>query len=166
MGLSMYQASAPVFVRALKVLKGLLEKGEASGVSATELVESRLAPDMLTLVGQIQRASDSAKLAVARLTGVDAPSMADEEITLEDLKARIDKTIAWIGTVPESAFEGSEGREVKFKAGPMELEFTGASYLLGFAIPNFFFHITTAYAILRAKGVQIGKLDYLTPPAG
>lgn len=162
MALTMYHASAPVFVRALKVLKALLEKGEASGIG--DLAEARLAPDMLTLVGQVQRASDSSKLAVARLTGLDAPSMPDDEVTIDDLKARIDKTIAWIETVPASAFDGAEEREVKFQAGPYPLEFTGMSYLLGFAIPNFFFHVTTAYGILRAKGVQIGKLDYLNPP--
>lgn len=83
---------------------------------------------------------------------------------MEELKARIDATIDWIASVPESAFDGAEGREVKFSAGPYPLEFTGMAYLLGFAIPNFFFHITTAYAILRMKGVEIGKMDYLTPP--
>ena len=165
MQISMYQASAPVFVRALKVLKGLLEKGEASGVPAGELAEGRLAPDMLTLVGQIQRASDAAKFGVARITGLSAPSMPDDETTLEDLKARLQKTIDWIESVPESAFEGAESREVKFQAGPFPLEFNGLSYLLGFAVPNFFFHVTTAYGILRMKGVQIGKLDYLQPPA-
>ena len=165
MALSMYQASAPVFLRGLRILNGLLEKGEASGVPVQDLVEARLAPDMFTLVGQIQRASDASKLAVARLTGLEAPSMPDEELTMDDLKARIDKTIAWIETVPESAFDGSEGKEVKFNAGPHAMEFTGMSYLLGFAVPNFFFHVTTAYAILRMKGVQLGKLDYLRPPA-
>jgi uncharacterized protein len=165
MKISMYQASAPVFVRALKVLKGLLDKGEASGVPVGELVEGRLHPEMFSLVGQIQRASDSSKSAVARLTGLTAPSMADEETTMEELKARVQKTIDWIESVPESAFEGSESREVKFQAGPYPLEFTGLAYLLGFAIPNFFFHITTAYGILRMKGVPIGKMDYLQPPA-
>jgi hypothetical protein len=164
MALSMYQASAPVFLRALKILKGLLAKGEASGVPAQELVDARLAPDMFTLAGQVQRASDASRLAVARLTGLTAPSMPDEETTMEELKARIDATIDWIASVPESAFDGAEGREVKFSAGPYPLEFTGMAYLLGFAIPNFFFHITTAYAILRMKGVEIGKMDYLTPP--
>jgi len=165
MALSMYQASAPVFLRALRVLNALLEKGEASGVPAADLVDARLAPDMMGLAGQIQRASDTAKGAVARLTGATPPAMPDEETTLEELKARIAKTVAFIETVPEADFEGSEGREIKFKAGPYDLEFTGASYLLGFAIPNFFFHITTAYALLRMKGVAIGKMDYLTPPA-
>ena len=91
--------------------------------------------------------------------------MADEETTLGELKARIDQTIAWIEGVPPAAFDGAETREVAFKAGPYDLKFDGLSYLLGFATPNFFFHVTTAYGILRMKGVQIGKLDYLTPPA-
>ena len=164
MALSMYQASAPVFLRALRVLHALLEKGEASGVPAADLVEARLAPDMMGLAGQIQRASDSAKGAVARLAGAAAPSMPDEETTLAQLKERVAQTIAFIETVPEAGFEGAESREIKFKAGPYDLEFTGASYLLTFAIPNFFFHVTTAYALLRMKGVQIGKLDYLNPP--
>jgi hypothetical protein len=161
MTISMYQASAPVFTRALRALHGLLEKAEASGLAASELIEAKLAPDMFNLAGQVQRASDSSKLAVARLSGVAAPAMADEETTIEELKARIKATIDWIESVPKEAFEGAETREVKFQAGPFPLEFTGLSYLLGFAIPNFFFHVTTAYGLLRMKGVEIGKRDFL-----
>ncbi len=160
MSISMYQASVPVFLRALNNLAAIFEKA-ASHPDAASFAEARLAPDMLTLVGQIQRASDSAKGAAARLSGADAPSFADEEKTLADLQARIAKTIDYIRSVPASAIDGSEEKKIILKAGKTEREFTGRDYLLGFAIPNFFFHVAVAYAILRSRGVEIGKLDYL-----
>ncbi len=161
MSLTMYRASAPVFLRALRALNALIEKAEASGIPESEFLEARLAPDMHAFPRQIQTASDSAKLCVARLTGVSAPVMEDTEQTLAELKARIASTIAFIESVPESAFAGTETKHVSFKAGPYTLEFTGLDYLFNFAVPNFFFHVTTAYGLLRHKGLQIGKQDFL-----
>jgi hypothetical protein len=170
MPVSMHRASVPVFVRALKVLATLLEKGEAhakaQGWNPDDLVADRLAEDMLPLSGQIQRASDAAKGAVARLTGVDAPAMADEEATFAQLQKRVADTLAYIQSVDPQAFEGSEDRTVELKLPGGTLTFTGEDYLFGFALPNFFFHVVTAYDILRHKGVSIGKLDYLGPVRG
>jgi len=167
MPLSMHRASAPVFVRALKVLATLLEKGEAhakaQGLDPNDLVTARLTDDMLPLSGQIQRASDASKGAVARLTGVDAPAMPDEETTFAQLQKRVADTLAYIQSVDPKAFEGSEDRTVELKLPGGTLTFTGEDYLLTFALPNFFFHVVTAYDVLRHKGVQIGKLDYMGP---
>jgi len=156
----MYRASIPVFVRALNNLSAILKNGEAHEGSAS-FIEARLAPDMLTLAGQVQRASDSAKGAVARLGGIDNPSFADTEKTFVELQARIRKTIAFLQSAKAEQIDGSEQKKIEFKAGSRELKFTGSDYLLGFALPNFYFHVTTAHAILRHKGVQIGKMDYL-----
>ena len=158
MPLTMSQASIPLLVRALRNLSEILKKGEAQGDA---LVEARLAPDMLTLAGQIQRASDAAKGCAARLSGTPAPSFPDTEKTFPELQARIQKTIDYLKSVPASSIDGSEEREVSFKAGPNEYKFTGVQYLQGFAIPNFFFHVTVAYAIMRHKGVQLGNMDFL-----
>jgi hypothetical protein len=156
----MYRASIPVFIRALDNLSAILKKGEAHAGSAS-FVDARLAPDMLTLAGQVQRASDAAKGAVARLGGIDNPSFPDTEKTFAELQARIKKTIDFLQGVKPAQIDGSEQKTIEMKAGGRELKFTGIDYLLGFALPNFFFHVTTAYAILRHKGVPIGKMDYL-----
>ncbi|MEJ2816295.1 DUF1993 domain-containing protein [Caulobacter sp. CCG-8] len=167
MPLSMHRASVPVFVRALNVLSTLLEKGEAhakaQGWNPDDLVAARLTDDMLPLSGQIQRASDASKGAVARLTGVEAPAMPDEETSFAQLRKRVADTLAYIQSVDPEAFDGSEDRTVELKLPGGTLTFTGEDYLLGFALPNFFFHVVTAYDVLRHKGVQIGKLDYLGP---
>jgi hypothetical protein len=160
MPLSMSQASIPLFVRALRNLSEILKKGETHADSAS-FVEARLAPDMLTLAGQIQRASDAAKGCAARLSATPAPSFADVEKTFPELQERIQKTIDYLKSVPASAIDGSEERPITLKTGGNEVHFTGVQYLQGFAIPNFFFHVTTAYAILRHKGVAIGKMDFL-----
>jgi len=161
--LSLYDISVPVLLRGLRTLARLLETGRAhaeqGGISPQELMDARLAPDMLTLVGQIQRASDTAKFAVTRVTSVPNLAMADEEKTFEDLQARIAATIDFLQKVPASAFDGREDAEVIATA--RRLTFSGRTYLLEFVLPNFFFHVTTAYDILRHKGVRIGKLDYL-----
>ena len=159
MSLSTYEASAPVFIRGFRVLGDLLAKAEAH--AGNDLVAARLAPDMLNLAGQIQRASDTAKFAVARLADVQPPSFEDNETTIADLRKRIDATVAWIESVDRAALEAGESRTIARKFKEKEHEFTGASYLLTFALPNFFFHVTTAYDILRHNGVAIGKLDYL-----
>jgi uncharacterized protein len=159
MPLSMYRASIPVLVRGLNNVEAVLRKGEAHGGAA--LVEARLAPDMLTLAGQVQRASDTAKGCAARLGGFESPRFPDEEKTFADLHARIGKTREFLQSVKPEQIDGSEGREIEVKAGPNTLKFTGESYLLGFVLPNFFFHVTTAYDILRHNGVPLSKLDYL-----
>jgi hypothetical protein len=161
---SMHRATVPVLVRGLKVLSTLLEKGEAHAKeTGADLTGARLAPDMLTLVGQIQRISDTAKGAIGRLTDITPPPMADEEVSFADLQARIAKTIAFLESVDPAAFDGADTREVTLKAGPFEAKMSGEDCLLGFVLPNFYFHLTTAYGILRHQGVAIGKLDYLGP---
>jgi len=157
----MFEASVPVFVNSLKDMrswldKAVLEKGEA------ELMDARLAPDMRPLPAQYQMASDSAKNALARLTGTDAPSMPDIEQSFVELRDRCDRTIAYLNGFNAASLASSEGREVllKFPNGS-GYRFVGSHYLTGFALPNFFFHVTTAYAILRNAGVQLGKPDFL-----
>jgi len=160
MPLSMYQASIPLLVRGLDNLSVVLKKGEAHA-DAAALVEARLFSDMFTLAGQIQRASDTAKGCAARLAGIDNPSFADTETTFAQLQERIAKTVDFLQGVKPAQIDGSEDKPISFRAGPNVLNFTGASYLLTFVVPNFFFHVTTAYDILRHKGVAIGKWDYL-----
>lgn len=158
MPLSMSQASVPHFLRGFGQLTVILKKGEAVDPG---LISARLAPDMLPLSGQVQRASDTAKGCVARLSGADNPGFADDEKSFADLYARIEKTVDFIKSVPASRIDGSETRQVELKAGGKIFEFTGLDYLQRHAIPNFYFHITTAYAILRHEGVAIGKRDFL-----
>lgn len=161
MSFTIYDASVPVFADALRDMRAWLDKAAAAKPEA-ELIESRLIADMRPLPGQFQMASDSAKNAVARLCGVDAPAMADTEISFAELRARCDRTIAFVESVDRASFDDAATRPVtlSFPNG-MRYDFTGASYLTGFALPNFFFHVTTAYAILRAAGVPLGKPDFL-----
>ncbi|RST56779.1 DUF1993 family protein [Variovorax sp. MHTC-1] len=165
MALSLYDISIPVFIRGLGQLSHLLDKGlahaQATGIDAATLVDARLAPDMLTLAGQIQRASDASKLGAARLAAITAPSFPDIEKTWDELQARIAKTIDFLNGVDRAQIDGFEERSVSMKVGGSELEFTSQRYLLQFALPNFFFHVTTAYDVLRHSGVPIGKRDYL-----
>lgn len=169
MTLSMYQASAPVFLRALHNLRGVLHKGETHatdrGYDPGMLLQSRLAPDMLPLLRQVQIATDLAKNGCARLAGVEPLAFPDEETTFAELYARIDRAIGYIGTFTPAQIDGSETRAVSLvtrTAG--ELKFDGQSYLLDFVLPNLFFHCTTAYAILRAGGVALGKADFMGAP--
>lgn len=165
MSLTIYDASVTVFLHNLKQLSHLLDKGlahaTAKGIDPATLVGGKLAEDMRPLSFQVQSASDASKLAVVRLTGVAAPSFPDTESTFEELQKRVADTRTWLSSVPREAFEGAEERQFTMKAGPTEVAFTGQPYLLHFALPNFFFHVTTAYAILRHHGVDIGKRDYL-----
>ncbi|MDR1661090.1 MAG: DUF1993 domain-containing protein [Azoarcus sp.] len=165
MTLSMYQVSVPVFVRQLKGLSVVLDKGqkhaEARKIAVGVLPASRLIADMFPLSRQVQIASDHAKGAVARLAGVDIPKYEDNEQTIEDLQARIAKTIAFVETFTATQIDGSEERDVVIKLSSGDLRFKGADYLLGFALPNFYFHVVTAYDILRQNGVEIGKRDFL-----
>ena len=163
MPLSMYQASIPLLVRGLDQLSAVLKKGEAHPEAAT-LVEARLAPDMFTLAGQVQRASDTAKGCAARLAGIDNPGFPDTETTFAQMHERIGKTVAFLQGVTPAQIDGSEDKTIAFKAGPYMLNFTGASYLFTFVVPNFYFHVTTAYDILRANGVELGKRDYIGTP--
>jgi hypothetical protein len=161
MSFSIYDFSAPVFANTLRDMRAWLDK--AAGEKAEEdLLQARLAPDMRPLPAQYQMASDSAKNAIARLCGIEAPSMADTEASFAELKDRCDRTIAFIESVDKAAFAGGEERPVSLRfPNNMGYDFTGAAYLTGFALPNFFFHATTAYAILRAAGISLGKPDFL-----
>ncbi len=165
MAISMYQVSVPVFLKTLGNLSAILDKGAAFAtdkkVDPAVLLAYRLAPDMLNLTSQVQNAADHAKRAVARLAGIEPPAYEDKEASFADLKARVDKTIAFINTVKAAQIEGSETREIKMKAGGVDRTFTGQAYLLHNALPNFFFHTTTAYDILRHCGVNIGKRDFI-----
>jgi hypothetical protein len=161
MSFGMYDASVPVFVKSLTNMRNWLDKA-AQEKSEAELMEARLAPDMKPLPAQYQMASDSAKNALARLTGTEAPSMPDTEQNFAELKDRCDRTIQYLEGFDASALAGSDDREVviTFPNG-MGYRFIGSEYFAGFALPNFFFHATTAYAILRNAGVSLGKPDFL-----
>jgi hypothetical protein len=161
MSFTIYDASAPIFVNALRDMRAWLDKAAAEKAEA-ELIEARLAPDMRPLPAQYQMASDSAKNAMARLAGIEAPAMPDTEASFAELRERCDRTIAFIEGVDAGALEAAEDRtvELRFPNG-MGYRFTGKTYLTGFALPNFFFHVTTAYAIMRAAGVSLGKPDFL-----
>jgi len=158
---SLYNAVAPVIVRSLERLAVLIDKGAASGVPEADILEARLAPDMLPFTKQIQIASDTSKFAMARLTATDGPIMPDTETTLAELKARIAQTIAYVESVDPAAFEGAEDREIVLKFPSVEMRFTGREYVSQFVLPNLFFHITVAYSLLRAQGLKIGKNDFL-----
>ena len=164
MTFSIHEASAPVFVRALTNLSAMIDKALAAGVSEAALLEARLAPDMHPFPRQIQMASDSAKGAIARLTGTEVPAMPDTETTVAELKERIAKTIAYVTSLDAAAFAGSEDREVVLTFPGNSMTFTGAQFLTGFALPNFYFHVAMAYALLRANGAPIGKMDFLGGP--
>ena len=162
MSFSIYDASAPVFVASLTHIQSWLDKALAEGKSETALMEARLAPDMRPFPAQIQMASDAAKGCIARLAGVENPAMPDTEASFAELKARCQRTIDFIQSVDRSAFDGADTRQVtvRFPNG-MGYRFAGKDYLTGFALPNFFFHVTTTYALLRAAGVTVGKPDFL-----
>jgi hypothetical protein len=161
MSFGMWEASVPVFVNSLTNMRSWLDKAAREKDEAA-LMEARLAPDMRPLPAQYQMASDSAKNALARLTGTDAPSMPDTEQSFAELRDRCDRTIAYLRGFDAGSLQGSEDREVviKFPNGT-GYRSAGAQYLAGFALPNFFFHVTTAYAILRNAGVSLGKPDFL-----
>lgn len=165
MSITAYELTVPVFLRAFANLSAILDKGlahaVATGIDPAALVEARLAPDMLTLAGQVQRASDTAKATAGRLIGGDIPAMADTENSFAELQERIGRTVAYLEGLDPATFDGALTRPVTLprRANPVTME--GQRYILVFALPNFFFHITTAYDILRHQGVAIGKPDYL-----
>lgn len=159
------QNPTPMFARTLKALSAILTKAEAHcaerKIDPAVLCAARLFPDMFPLTRQVMIATDHAKAAAARLTGTENPRFEDTETTMPDLRARIDKTIAFIQGFDDAAFEGAEDRTISFRAGQRDLTFTGAQYLPVWSIPNFYFHATTAYNILRHNGVALGKTDFL-----
>ena len=164
MSLTMYQASIPSFLRMLGNLSTLLDKAaahaEAKKIDPSIFVNARLAPDMFPLSRQIQIATDMVKGCAARLAGIDVPSYEDNETTFAELQARITKTKEFLQSVSAPQIEGSEDRQITVKFGSRELSFLGQDYLFDFVIPNFHFHLTTTYTILRHNGVEIGKKDY------
>ena len=165
MTLSMYQASVPVFVRMLTNLKAVLQKAgahaQAHKIDEAVLVGARLYPDMLPLSRQVQIASDFAGGTAARLAGGEPPSHEDNEKTFAELTARIDRTLDYLRTKKATEIDGSESRKIVRPVRGEPHKFTGLNYLLQYALPNFFFHTTTAYAILRHNGIEIGKGDYI-----
>jgi hypothetical protein len=168
MTISMYQASVPRFVNILGNLSNILDKAQAhvdaKKLDSATLTTYRLFPDMLPMTKQVQIACDTAKGVVARLAGAEIPAYEDNEKTLADLKARVAKTIAFIQTITPVQIDGTEDKEVVIKRGDKETRYTGMQFLLGHALPNFYFHVTTTYNILRHNGVEIGKRDYLGNP--
>ncbi len=168
MTISMYQASAPRFANTLKNLSAIVDKAQAHAdakkIDPRVLTAARLYPDMFPLSRQVQSACDTAKGAVARLAGVEVPVHEDTEQTFEELKARIARTITFIETIQPAQVDGSEEREVVLKFRSGEVRLRGMQYLLGQALPNFYFHVTTAYDILRHNGVEVGKRDYIGTP--
>jgi uncharacterized protein len=165
MSFGMYAASVPTFLHMLKNLTAILEKAEAFAkkrdIEPEVLVNWRLAPDMLPLANQIQIAADFAKGTTARLAGAQVPSYPDAETTLAELKARIAKTVKFVEGFKPKDIDGSETRDITLTVGGQEMRFKGEPYLVHFALPNFYFHVTTAYDILRRCGVDIGKRDFI-----
>ena len=165
MKVSMHAMSVDVFTHTLGNLSSILEKAAVSAAQrkfdSAVLLSARLAPDMLPLTRQVQIASDIAKNSVARLVAQDPPRFEDTETTIEQLRTRLARAIDYLKSVPANALEGSETRDIKLTAGERTLEFNGLEFLQRWAIPNVFFHVTTAYDILRHNGVGLGKTDFL-----
>ena len=165
MSLSMYQASIPVFIRNLNNLSAVLKKAEAHAqakkIEPDVFINARLAPDMYPLARQVQITTDAVKGGAARLAGVEVPSFPDTEKTFPELQARISKIIDFLNTFKAGQIDGGEDRKVTLKIGGQEMSFAGQPYLLNFVLPNMYFHISIAYAILRHNGVDLGKKDYL-----
>lgn len=166
MKISVHAMSVDLLASTLANLSHVLDKGLASAtarkIEPAVLLNARLAPDMLPLTRQVQIACDMSKLGVARLAGIDAPKFEDNEQSFEELRSRIARTIDFIRSVPASALESTEDRDVKVALRDRTLQFKGLEYLTRWVIPNAFFHVTTAYAILRHNGVDLGKTDFLT----
>ena len=162
MTFTLKDASAPIFVRGLTNLSHLIDKAVEAGLDEAGLMEARLAPDMRPFADQIRMASFSGRSCIARLTGQPWPRTDDNEATLAELKATIAMSIAFIEGVDPAAFEGGETRRIELRFPGVELDFEGAGYLTSFAIPNFYFHVTMAYAILRHNGVELGKMDFVS----
>jgi uncharacterized protein len=167
MPVSLYEVSIPIFTLSLSNLSAILDKaqshGEAKKVDPKVIPQARLIVDMLPLSAQIQIACDTAKGAAARLAGVAVPKHEDTEATLAELKARVAKTLDFIKTIKPEQLQGAETREIVLQFPQTTLKFNGIDYLTNFVLPNFFFHVTMAYALLRKNGVDLGKRDFLGP---
>lgn len=165
MAISMYQASAPQLKKMLGNLASLLNKGQefaaSKNLNEQVLVDGRLFADMFPLSKQVQIACDQAKGGMARLAGIEPPKFEDSETTFDQLKARVAKTIEFLDSIKPEQIDGTEAKEIKFSIKEWHFEFVGEQYLLTWVIPNFYFHVTTAYDILRHNGVEIGKADFL-----
>jgi hypothetical protein len=165
MTISMYQASIPIFTRTLQSLRGMLVKAEkhaeARKIEPAVLLRDRLYPDMFDFTRQVQIATDFARGTGARLAGSEPPAVEDKETTFAELVARIDRTLDYLRTLDRAQIEGSEAREIMRPIRGEPHRFTGINYLTQFALPNFFFHATTAYAILRHNGIELGKADFI-----
>ena len=165
MTISMYQASVPVFARGLASLKTILTKGAAHAaakkIDESVFINARLFPDMLPLKAQIYIATDFARGTVARLAGIEPPKWEDNQLTFAELIARVDRTVEAVKSFSAAQIDGSENRSVTRPVGGEPKVFTGINYLLQYSLPNFYFHATTAYAILRSNGVEIGKGDFI-----
>jgi len=165
MAVSLYDASIPGYVLMLKNLAALLEKAEAharaNGVDPASYLDKRLAPDMGTFTQQVQFASDAAKSGAARLAGVAPPSMPDTETTWAEVKERVAKTIAFVSGVDRAKVDGDPDRTIELPVPGRTMTFTAREFLFNFSLPNFHFHVVTAYGLLRAQGVPLGKMDYL-----
>lgn len=165
MAVSLYDTTISPFLHAFSALDHILSKAEAHaterGIDPAELLNARLIDDMYTLVQQVQRASDTAKMSAIRLAGVANEKFADDEQTFADLHARIAKTVAFLKAVPREAFEAHANDVIEMKMGGVEARFSPLDYAVQFGLPNFYFHVTTAYAILRHRGVNLGKRDFL-----
>jgi hypothetical protein len=165
MAISMHAASVPLFTQMLGALSAVLDKGAAFAAAksfdASVLLSSRLAPDMFPLVKQVQVATDMSKGCLARLAGVEIPVYADDETTIDQLKARIAKTVAYLESFEPEQIDGAAAREITLKLRRGDIHFTGMRYLVNWTIPHFTFHCATAYDILRHNGVEIGKRDYI-----
>lgn len=168
MTISMYQASVPPITRSLNNLAAILEKAaahaEAKKIDPAVLINSRLYPDMFPLVKQIQIASDVARKGMARLAGIEAPVFEDNETTFPELISRLQKTTAYLETFTAEQIDGSEEKLISLPVRQETMTFPGLPFLLHFVLPNIYFHVTTAYGILRHSGVEIGKMDYLGNP--
>ena len=165
MPLSMYQASIPAFRQSLTALSAILGKTAAHAaarkIDPNALLGARLYPDMFTFIRQVQVAADFAKSTAARLAGVELPKFPDNETSFEELQERIGKTVKFLDSLKPGQIDGSEEKTITFPVGGQPMTFKGQHYLVGFALPNFYFHVTAAYAILRHNGVEIGKRDFL-----
>ena len=165
MALSLYDASIPVYLQMLRNLSAILDKAEAhakaSGADLATYVEARLAPDMHPFSRQIQMASDAAKGGAARLAGIAPPSMPDTETTWEELKQRLQKTIDFVSSIKPDQVNGDENRTVELPLPGRTMTFTAKDFLFNFSLPNFLFHVTTAYGLLRQQGAPLGKIDFL-----
>lgn len=168
MTISMYQASVPSLMRSLNNLAAILEKGlahaESKNIDTAVLINSRLYPDMFPLVRQVQIASDIARKGAARLAGLEAPTLEDNETSFPELIARLSQTTAYLETLTPELIDGSEEKSITLPVGKDTMTFEGLPYLLYFILPNVYFHVTTTYDILRHCGVELGKGDYLGKP--